>query len=209
MEPELLAHGDTDAEADIHHFALFDFEPTDNGIELVVAMQPEQAFGIVRQSPDEAFNLEAFSRQRDLLAAFVEGRVQITQSGIDCEWEAVPDAVPETLLDAQANGVSVRGEVECPSPKDSFTLRTDLFIDAYPDHHNVVRYLDQDRFVTVGELDFTEQELTVDLPGRSETQATSPTPQQLFFTFGILIALVCAIAYVVFTQKRKHARATK
>lgn len=119
---------------------LFDFEPSDEGLFLVVAMQPHEAFEIVRTHTGQSLDLEQFRTSKDILAAFVEGRVLLRQNELPCRWEASTDPVPEALLDAYAEGITVRGIVRCPAPYAPFILETDLFTDRFPGHQNVARY---------------------------------------------------------------------
>jgi hypothetical protein len=187
------------------HFALFDFEGHDDALVLVVAMQSEQAFDVVRSKPGEVFNLEALRERGELLAAFVSGRVNILQGSETCVWEPAPDPVPATLLEVHAEGITVRGELRCPEPGRPFMLRTDLFVDGYPDHHNIVRALVGEGFHTLGSLDAGTRDMTVDLSVFSADRALkSPTP-----AFNIIIVIAAAAAaglvMLLLFRKTKHA----
>jgi hypothetical protein len=143
-------------------FSMFDFEQGENGIVLVVAMQPERAIEVIGGSGEYRSMLKEIREKTEMLAAYVESHVEITQGSDECSWIATPDIVGETLLDAQAEGITVRGFVECPKTQDPFTLRTDLFVES-PGHQNYIRYREGDVFIAFATLDRNKQRTDVDL----------------------------------------------
>lgn len=134
--------------ADSESFSLFDIESAASGTELVVSMLPHEAFLIVRTSANEELDLARFHESGSLLTAFVEGRIQLTQNGKPCDWDAMLDTVPTELVDAYADGITVRGLVRCPKDGSPFQLETDVFTDAFPTHENVIRYKRGEAFET-------------------------------------------------------------
>jgi hypothetical protein len=149
-------------------YAMFDFEDTGDGIELVVAIQPERAVQIIGGEVGYEDMLQTVRDGAELLAAYAESHVELSQGKDACAWSARPDAVPETLLDAQAEGITLRGLVRCPRPQDAFSLSTDLFVES-PGHQNIVRYRDGDAFYAFATLDYEAQRTTVDLREVFET----------------------------------------
>lgn len=198
-----------DVQGEPHHFALFDFEPTDSGLVLVVAMQPGQAFQVVRHGSDETFSLEAIGERGDLLAAFVTGRVTLVQGDMSCEWIAEPDPVPPTLLEAHAEGITVRGPVQCPDEKVNFELRTDLFVEGNPDHSNIVRYQAGEGFHILGSLNAETQEMIINPMAFDADQALSKS--SLSLTIGIVLFNLAMAGFIIFliSRKTKHASTWK
>lgn len=143
-------------------YSMFDFEQREDGIVLVVAMQPERAIEIIGGTGEYQSMLREIREGTEMIAAYVESHVEITQGSDACTWSATPDIVGETLLDAQAEGITLRGIVACPKEQDPFTLKTDLFVES-PGHQNYIRYRDGDTFITFATLDFETRKADVDL----------------------------------------------
>lgn len=119
--------------------AFFDFEQTASGTTLTVAMQPPEAFEVVRGPEDKEWNLERFRERGEVLAAFVGTRVQLSRAGKSCDWDPAVGPVADTTFDALADGITVRGRITCPIETGPFTLASDLFTDRFPGQQNLVR----------------------------------------------------------------------
>ena len=191
--------------AQMASYAMFDFEDTGDGIELVVAIQPERAVGIAGGTGEYPTMLQEIRDKIELLAAYVESHVSISQGGADCAWQATPDPIGETLLDAQAEGITFRGRVGCPAEHQPFTLETDLFTDA-PGHVNEVRYAKDGSYVGFARLDRENQRVDVDLRETFEqTYRESEGAQRTSFIADIVIGaiiLTLIVSLVLFVRKK-------
>lgn len=119
--------------------AFFDFEQTASGTVLTVAMQPPEAFEVVRGPEDKEWNLEGFRKRGEMLAAFVGARTRLARGGLECEWNPAIGPVADTAFDALADGITVAGRITCPVETGPFTLASDLFTDRFPGQQNLIR----------------------------------------------------------------------
>jgi len=144
-------------------YSVFDFEQTERGTVLVVGIQPELAMTVIGKSHDDELALDYFRDKLPLIVAYVEESVELTQGDASCTWNAEPDPLPDTVLGMQADGITIRGLVECLEPGKPFTLTTDLFVDAHPFQENWIRYRDGERYITFAELNGETRSANVDL----------------------------------------------
>lgn len=181
-------------------YAMFDFEETEDGIVLVVATQPETVLDVVLGKAETEDPLGTIAEKGEMLAAYIERHVWISQDGEACEWTPSMDPIPPTPLDADAEGITVRAHVSCEEPHEPFTLRTDLYVEQMA-HQNIVRYRKGDQFYTFAALDRKTQETTVDLrevftDSIRETEEALRHARRVNTAIGLLmIAGIIAIMY--------------
>lgn len=142
--------------------AFFDFEQTASGTVLTVAMQPAEAFEVVRRPEDEGWNLDRFRERGDVLAAFVASRVALSRGGRECDWDPAIGPVVSSTLDVLADGITVAGPIVCPIETGTITLETDLFTDRFPGQQNIVRIARDDSFSEVLSLTSSSRFATLD-----------------------------------------------
>ncbi len=186
-------------------YAMFDFEDTGDGIELVVAIQPERAVEVAGGTGEYPTMLKEIRDGIELLSAYVESHVMITQDGTDCAWQATPDPIGDTLLDAQAEGITFRGRVGCPADHLAFTLETDLFTDA-PGHVNEIRYAKDESYVAFAQLDRQTQRVDVDLRETFEqtfrqSESAQRTSLVADIVIGVLV-LTFVMSLVLYARKK-------
>jgi hypothetical protein len=196
------------ADAQQYSYAVFDFEPSPDGIELVVAIQPERAAEIAGwPGHDVNAMLHEIRAHAGMIAAYAESRVELGQGEGRCAWSASPDPVGETLLEAQADGIAVRGLVVCPRADEPFTLKTDLFTEI-PGHVNEVRYRNGEEFIPLGGLDRDVRSIDVDLgdvfagPVSETVEIEEASKPANAVIFAVIFSAVLLL-YLVFRKSRE------
>jgi len=140
--------------------AYFDFSRTATATVLTVAIHPYQAYELVRGANLKPFDLAALRAKGDLVSAYVQNHVEITS----CTWEAGDAFVPSIELDAVADGVTIFGPLDCePVNPKQLTLRTDLFLERFPNQTDIVRLEYPDGFAEKATIDRSRRVTTIDL----------------------------------------------
>lgn len=185
--------------------AFFDFESTASGTTLTVAMQPPEAFEVVRKPEDMDWNTERFRERGDLLAAFVGAHVELSRSGRVCEWDPVIGPVATSTFDALADGITVSGLVVCPVAIGPFTLTSDLFMGRFPNQRNTVRVVGDDPYAELMTMTSSSQTVVIDLEERpqEEVRAAMKEIPSLLIGFGI-----AAFIAVPLLRRLFHRRST-
>ncbi|OGL73742.1 hypothetical protein A3E39_03850 [Candidatus Uhrbacteria bacterium RIFCSPHIGHO2_12_FULL_60_25] len=176
--------------------AFFDFEPTASGTTLTVAMQPPEAFEVVRTSTDTAWNTERFRERGDMLAAFVGEHVELSRGGQSCEWDPVIGPVATSTFDALADGITVAGLVVCPVAIGPFTLMSDLFMDRFPGQRNMVRVVGDDPYVELMTMTSSSQTVVVDLEERPQEEVRTAMKEIPYLLIGFGIAAFIAVPFL-------------
>ncbi|HWQ99486.1 MAG TPA: hypothetical protein VN397_01410 [Candidatus Methylomirabilis sp.] len=173
--------------------AFFDFEQTVSGTTLTVAMQPPEAFEVVRTPEDTDWNTERFRERGEMLAAFVASHVALSRGGRDCEWDPVMGPVASSTFNALADGITVAGLIVCPVATGPFTLTSDLFMDRFPKQHNVVRIVGDNPYMELMAMTSSNQTVVVDLEERPQEEVRAAMKEIPFLLVGFGIAAFIAV----------------
>jgi hypothetical protein len=178
----------------------FDFEKTASGSTLTVAMDPPQAFEVVRTSEKEAWSPSLFRERGDVLVAYVQDGVTLRQNGSVCTWEPRLDPVASSTLDAMANGITVTGVVSCPTSVESLEVTSDLFTTRFPGHENIIRRAMSGDYQELATLTATSTTAVVRisdahvLPSRRPDDLTSRRPDRIILALAVIGLLGTIIA---------------
>ncbi|MBD3251726.1 hypothetical protein GF380_04720 [Candidatus Uhrbacteria bacterium] len=187
-------------------YSVFDFEQTDDGIELVVGLQPELALTVLGLGHTALTTLEPFDQKMELIGAYVESNVRLTQQGERCVWQTTTDPLRDSLIEQQAEGITVRGLIRCPHSEQPFDIQTDLFVDAHANQKNLLRYRDGEQFVAFAELDRFQDSATVDLRETfTETRRSHPEyrVRQIVLNGLIALTLVLGLGWVLLHVRKR------
>jgi ABC-type nickel/cobalt efflux system permease component RcnA len=89
----------------------------------------------------------------DTVEAYVEDHLTISRGGEGCVWQVQKQDVPSTELEAVADGVTLSGEVSCPSSGDRLMVASSIFVDGFPGQTTVLRLELPNGFAERGVLD--------------------------------------------------------
>lgn len=125
-----------------------DVQQMPEGIVLTTAFQPHQALVIAGLRHDDhdmdeggfADLIPALKQRGDVIAAYAATHITITANDDVCDWDPTRFTVPDTELNALADGVTVSGTVTCTTgPVSELQVSTSLLFDAFPTSQTIVR----------------------------------------------------------------------
>lgn len=151
---------------------------------MTAAFHPHQALVIAGLAHDEhdaheggfANLIPELQEHADLIAAYAATHVTIAANNEACEWNPSRIDVPNTELDALADGVTITGPITCDTEDliPALHIGTSLLFDAFPDTHIIVRLEYPDGFAD--KLTLTSREPQGRLALDAAPPSTIPAP---------------------------------
>jgi hypothetical protein len=187
----------------------FDFETTASGTTLTVAMDPPQAFEVVRTSPDERWNASKIVERGDMLVAYVQDGITLQQNGSACAWSPQLDPVASSTLDVMANGITVSGPVRCFTVIDAIQVTSDLFTTRFPGHENIIRRTINGDYQELATLTATSSTAVVRISNPSqppEPSNVSRAPSSPVYIGMLTLAVIGLLGTYVFRRRNSHRR---
>lgn len=204
------------ASAHLLSYSVFDFEPTDDGLVLVVGIQPQLALNVMGFSHDSLESVDQFKESLPLIEAFVLSAIRLEQNGEECNWDASIDPLREDLIEQQAEGITLRGNIRCPQPDAPFTIETDLFMEAHESQKNLIRYHHEDIYEVIAELDETARSAIVDPSSFYEkSESMEPVAANDLSSAGeyapplpfiLLLAFIVGIGFVLWIRRDNNGK---
>jgi ABC-type nickel/cobalt efflux system permease component RcnA len=147
---------------------------------LTVAVHPYQAFELVRAGQNIRFALSPLQKGSKLVAAYIADHVSVTSASGPCSFQPSDAIVPNTELEAVADGITAAAILSCPDPNPTaLNVTSSLFIEGFPNQSSIIRLEFPNGFADRATLDAKTRGTRVDLseiinPASSSTETSSP-----------------------------------